>query len=313
MSNPTDLTRRPKVAATRSALLVALLACLVALPAATAATTDRVQVGREGQNATAGYPLGLFTSVTLLPDYRALGQFDGESRNWQGPNWGDGSLGGKTTLDWQVSFGAAGSAAAAAAKALAQAWPVAERPRVRIPHRIGRRTVGSIPAVALLTKAPGDNNAQYESVVAFPLCRGLFVTAKFSLLNPVAEYATDPSDLFLVKGVPTRQWNHDRALAALGRVALEGYLPPGRVTGRAAGRTVTGTVRDCRGDAMAAIDVRLLRGSATVARTKASADGSYRLTAPGSGTYRVTVALTVTGKGGSATRRDVRSATVHVR
>ena len=77
MSTASDLTRR---------VLPALLVCVVFVPAATAATTDRVQVGREGQNATAGYPLGLFTSVTLLPDYRALGRFDGESRNWQGPN-----------------------------------------------------------------------------------------------------------------------------------------------------------------------------------------------------------------------------------
>ena len=298
-----NLTRR---------VLPVLLLCAVFLPAAMAAITDRVQVGREGQNATAGYPLGLFTSVALLPDYRALGRFDGESRNWQGPNWSDGSLGGKSTLDWQVTFEPAGSAAAAATKALSQAWPVAERPRVRIPHRIGRRAVGSIPAAALLTKAPGDNNAQYESVVAFPLCRGLFATAKFSLLNPGSEYASDPANPFLIKGVATRKWNHDRALAALGQVALEGYLPPGRVTARAAGRTVAGTVRDCRGDAMAGIDVRLHRGSATVARAKAGADGSYRLTAPGPGTYRVAVALTVTGKGGSATRTDARAATVRV-
>lgn len=298
-----DLTRR---------VLPALLLCAVFLPAASAATSDRVQVGREGQNATAGYPLGLFTSVALLPDYRALGRFDGESRNWEGPSYSDGSLGGKSTLDWQVTFEPVGSAAAAAAKALTQDWPVAQRPRVRIPHRVGRRNVGSIPAVALLTKAPGDNNAQYQSVLAFPLCRGLFATATFSLLSPVSEYASDPADPFLIKGVATRKWNHDRALAALGQVALEGYLPPGRVTARAAGRAVTGTVRDCRGDAMAGIDVRLLRGSATVARAKAAADGSYRLTAPGPGSYRVTVALIVTGKGGSATRTDTRAATVRI-
>ena len=123
-----------------------------------------------------------------------------------------------------------------------------------------------------------------------------------------------PSDRFLVKGgVPAREWNHDNALAALGRVALEGYLPLGRVTARAAGRSVRGVVRDCRGDAMVGIDVRLLSGAATVARRRAAADGSYRLPAPGPGTYRVTVALTVTGKGGSGTRRDSRAATVRVR
>jgi hypothetical protein len=294
-------------------ITVGLVACLL-MPAATAATTDRVQVGRPGQNATAGYPLGLYTSVTLLPRYRALGRFDGESRNWEGPAHRSASgLGGRSTLDWQVTFERTGSAAAAARGALVLQWPVVERPQVRIPHRVGRRVVGSIPAVAYLTKAPGENNAQYESVLAFPLCGGLYATARFSVASPVSEYGTDPSDTFLVEGVPAKTWNHDHALAALRQVSLEGYLPAGRITARAAGRTVSGVVRDCRGDPMAGIDVRLLSGRSVVARAKAAAGGKYRLAAPGSGSYRVEVALTVTGKGGSATRRDARSAAVTVR
>ena len=285
------------------------------LPAATAATaTDRVQVGRPGQNATAGFPLRLYTAVTLVPRYRAVDRFDGESRSWQGPAYGAaGGLGGRSTIDWQVTFVRGGSAAAAARGALAQSWPVAERPSVRVPHRVGGRVVGSIPTVALLTKAPGDNNAQYESVLAFPLCSGLFATAKFSLLNPGSVYGASPSDPFLVAGKPSREWNHDRALEALAQVALDGHLPAGRVTARAAGRTVSGIVRDCRGDPLAGIDVRLVSGRAAVARARASADGSYRLTAPRAGAYRVEVALTVTGKGGSGTRRDARTVSVTVR
>src|SRR5688500_2850716 len=312
MNGTRNLTRRPRTSIAACALLLGVL--VWALPAATAATKDRVQVGRPGQNATAAYPLGLYASVTLLPKYRALGRFDGESRNWAGPAYRASSgLGSESTLDWQVAFVRAGSAAAAARGALSQAWPVAERPQVRIPHRVGARVVGSIPAAAQLTKAPGDNNAQYESVLAFPLCGGLFATASFSLLSPGADYASGPDDAFLVDGVPARQWNHGRALAALAQVALEGHLPLGRTTARAAGRAVTGTVRDCRGDAMAGIDVRLLSGRATVARTKAAADGSYRLVAPRPGTYRAEVAQTVTGKGGSGTRRDGRAASVTVR
>lgn len=296
-----------------SLTVVGLLGCLL-LPAATAATKDRVQVGRPGQNATAGFPLGLYTSVTTLPSYRPLGRFDGESRNWQGPAYSAASLGGRSTLDWQVTFVRGGSAAAAARGALGgRRWPVAERPRVRIAHRIGTRVVGRIPAAALLTKAPGDNNAQYESVLAFPLCSGLFATAQFSLLSPGSVYASDPSDVFLVDGVPARTWNRDQAVLALSQVALEGYLPAGRVTARASGRNVSGTVRDCRGDPMAGIDVRLLSGRTPVARTKAAADGSYRLAARGPGAYRVEVALVVTGKGGSGTRRDARAAAVTVR
>lgn len=291
------------------------IACVAFLPAASAAPGDHVQVGRPGQNATPGFPPALYVGVATLPDYRAVGRFDGESRNWEGPEYRASIPGGTATLDWQVTFAAARSAEEIATGALGGlAWPVVERPQVEIPHRVGERDIGSIPAVALLTKAPGDNNAQYESVVAFPLCRGVFAAAKFSLLNPGSEYATSPSDRFLVGGgSPARQWNHDRALAALGQVGLEGYLPLGRLTARAAGRSIRGTIRDCRGGPMAGMELRLLRGRTTVARGRAAADGSYRLAAPGRGAYRVTVALTVTGKGGSGTRREARAVTVHVR
>ena len=272
--------------------------------------------GGKGQNATAGFPLGLYTSVALLPKYRALGRFDGESRNWEGPAYSTASgLGSKSTIDWQVSFYRGGTVAAAARRALVQkTWPVAERPSVRVPHRVGGRVVGSIPTVALLTKGPGDNNAQYESVLAFALCNGLFATAKFSVLNPGSVYAGGPSDPFLVDGVPAREWNHDHALQALSQVTLDGYLPAGRVTARAAGRAVTGVVRDCRGDPMAGIDVRLVGGASLGGpREGGCRTGAIGSRLPGPGAYRVEVALTVTGKGGSATRRDARSAAVTVR
>jgi hypothetical protein len=300
----------------RRALLFGLLACVAFLPAASAATADRVQVGRPGQNRTAGHPLALFVGVALLPDYRAVDRFDGDSRSWEGPDYRAASLESrKATIDWQVTFDDRGSVAAMAKNALGSAsWPVAERPRARIAHLVGKRNVGSIPAVALLTKAPGDNSAQFESVVAFPLCRGVLVAAKFSLTSPSSVYAGGPSEPFLVKGnVPAEQWNHDRALEALRQVTLEGYLPFGRLTARAQGRRVRGTVRDCRGHPMAGMQLRLLRGRTTVARARAGADGSYRLTAPGSGTYTVSGSQTVTGRGGSGTRRDSRSASVRIR
>jgi hypothetical protein len=317
----TALVRRMRLrqlragAVLRRVPLLGLVACFAFLPAASAATADRVQVGRPGQNRTAGHPLALFVGVAVLPDYRAVGRFDGDSRSWEGPEYRAASLESrKATIDWQVTFDDAGSVAAMAKKALGSAsWPVAERPRARIPHLVGKRNVGSIPAVALLTKAPGENNAQYESVVAFPLCRGVLVAAKFALTSPGSDYAGGPSEPFLVKGnVPAGQWNHDRAVEALRQVTLEGYLPIGRLTARADGRSVRGTVRDCRGHPMAGIQLRLLRGSATVARARAAADGSYRLAAPGAGTHTVSVSQTVTGKGGSGTRRDSRSASVRV-
>ena len=179
--------------------LAVIGAWVVVLPAMSATPTprDRVQVGRPGQNATAGFPLGLFTGVALLPGYRTVGLFDGESRNWEGPEYRAATLGGTSTLDWQVTFDRPGSATAMATKTLGGlSWPVAEQPTVRIQHLVGTRNVGSIPALALLTKAPGDNNAQYVSVVAFPLCRGLFVAAAFSLLVPAPSTRPRPRIAF---------------------------------------------------------------------------------------------------------------------
>lgn len=292
-----------------------LLACLAFVPAASAASKDRVQVGRPGQNATEAHPLALFVAVELLPEYRPSNRFDGDARSWEGPEYRAASLESrKATVDWQVTFAKGISVAAMTENALAQDWPVAERPRVQIPHLVGKRRVGSITAVALLTEGPGTNNAQFESLVVFPLCKGVLAAADFALLSPSSVYAGGPSEPFLVKGsIPAREWNHDRAIDALRHVTLEGYLPLGRLTARASGRSIRGTVRDCRRHPMAGIQVRLLRGSATIARARAAADGSYRLAAPGAGTYTVSVSQTVTGKGGSATRRESRTASVRVR
>jgi hypothetical protein len=298
----------------RRLLVLGFVACAVGAQIAVAAGVDRVQVGHPGQNATPGMPTALYVAVATLPDYRPANHFDGDSRIWQGPDWQVSDRSGKTTLDWQVTFDDdIGSAGAMAKKALVQDWRVVARPAVQVPHVVRGRKVGTVPTVALLTEGPGTNNAQYESVLAFELCRGIFVAADFALLSPTSDYAGSPSEPYLVKGTPSGDWNRARALDALGLISLDGYLPIGRITARAAGRSVTGTARDCRSHPMAGIEVRLLRGNAVVARARAAANGSFRLTAPGPDTYRVTVTLAVTGKGGSGIVQDARSASVRVR
>jgi hypothetical protein len=298
----------------RQTLIACVLACLALAAAASAAERDRVQVGSPGRNATAGQPLSLFVAVELLPGYRPSNPFDGDARSWEGPEYRAPGLDSRpATVDWQVTF-ATGPVAAAVGNALAQDWPVVERPAVRVPHLVGGRRVGTIPAVAVLTEGPGTNNAQFESLVVLRLCRGVLATAAFALLSPSSVYAGGPSEPFLVaEGVPARQWNHDRALDALGRVTLEGRLPLGRLTARAAGRTVRGVARDCLGHPLAGVEARLARGGAAVARARVAADGSYRLRAPAPGSYTVSVSQLVTGKGGSGTRRETRSVSVRVR
>ena len=137
----------------RQLVLLALAvigAWVVFLPAASATPGDHVQVGRPEQNATAGFPLGLFTGVAMLPAYRAVGRFDGESRNWEGPESRAGTLGGTSTLDWQVTFDRPGSATAMAARALGGlSWPVAEQARF---------------ATAAATRWPGSTSASFEAV-----------------------------------------------------------------------------------------------------------------------------------------------------
>jgi hypothetical protein len=149
--------------------------------------------------------------------------------------------------------------------------------------------------------------------VAFPLCRGVFAAAKFSLMSPIARYGTDPADTYVVKGVPAFDWSHDHALTALGQVKLEGVLPPGRVTARAAGRSASGSVRDCRGDPMPGVEVRLLRGRTAVGRARAGADGGFRLAAPGSGAYQVTAGVLVSGNASRPNHVETRTASVNVR
>ena len=100
--------------------------------------------------------------------------------------------GGKSTIDWQVSFVPA--AGRRPRRPTRPAEDMAGRGAAeRADTASCRRTSGRVdPAVALLTKGPGDNNAQYESVVAFALCSGLFVTTKFSVLNPVVRVRGRP-------------------------------------------------------------------------------------------------------------------------
>jgi hypothetical protein len=295
-------------------LVLALIACTVAVPLAAAVKPDRVLVGSPGQNATPGMPTTLFVSVSMLPDYRATNHFDGDSRAWQGPDYQVSDRTGKTTFDWQVTFdNGVGSAGAMATKALVQDWKIVARPAIQVPHVVRGRQVGTIPAIAWLTEGPGDNNAQYESVLAFELCKRIFTAAQFSLLSPSSDYAASPAEPYLVKGTPSGDWNRAHALDAFGAISLDGYLPVGRVTARTAGRSITGTVRDCRQHPMPGIQVRLMRGNAVAARARAAADGSYRLTAPGPGAYRVVVNLAVTGKGGSGVVQEGRAASVRVR
>lgn len=285
-------------AAAARTVSVGLFLVLVVLPTAAAQPVDRVQVGRRGLDVTAGFPPQTYVSVAPLPGYRAVGRFDGVSRTWRGPAFrsADG-VGGAATIEWRVSFLAAPSAAVAARRALDdEAWPVVEEPRARIQHRVAGARIGSIPAAALVTEAPGENDARFASVVAFPLCHGLYVAAAFSLSTPATEFGGTPSDPVRVDGVPARRWNRERALDALAQVAVQGYLPVGRVTARTEGRTIRGVVRDCRGHPMAGIGVRLLRDGATVARGRAGADGRYRIVAPGPGSYRISVPLRVTGR-----------------
>jgi hypothetical protein len=272
--------------------LGALAACAVfALPlAAGAQVTNRAQVGVSGRNDTKGYAPSLAIVFASPADYGAGCCLDSDSGEWKGPRYAatKASVSGDSTIDWRAVFTRASASAQAAAKAnLVHDWPQAATASLAVPHTVRGAKVGTIPGYLLTTKAPGNGAAQTEVALAFPLCKGLFVVADFSLLAP----QQDPDGLggtFLVNGQSASSWNAAQAAAAVQGVSVDGNLPPGRIVAHASGRRIAGVARDCIGQPLAGLVVHAVPGRAT-ARTSSS--GAFSVAVAKAGSYRVTAVL----------------------
>jgi hypothetical protein len=289
---------------TRGFVGLAAFVAVVVTTSASAEVTQRAQVGVSGRNATHGYPAALYVVVKSPPDYQAdCCSYDGDGATWQGPPYRaaqKSSFGGDTKLGWSAHFDTKASNAEDAGRRsfTFKSWPDVSKNAMNVPHTVRGQQVGKIPGVAIIARSPGSTSSAYEGALGFPLCRGLFVAVYFSSITPLSD-DTGIYGKYLVNGVVVSTWNLQQLQIALNGVSVDGNLPAGKITARAAGRVVSGVVTDCAGHGMPGI---VVRGAG--ASTKTGAGGTYRLAARRAGVFRI-VAV-----GGG---RTVRSAPVRVR
>lgn len=266
--------------------VLVLAALVVAAPVALAADTDRVLLA----------PRGLHAAITTLPQYTRMG-FDGDSGNWRGPNCvprGRLDLSAPLSLSWGIGVQPATSALDAARQSRTFDWKVIETTTVPLPHVVGGRTVGTIPATLVLTDS-GSDTGYHEAGLGFALARGRFVGARaWSGGNAFACIVDGP-------GTPVAQWHRRVARESLAVIRVEGNLPPARVTVRRSGRRARGSVSDAHGHPLVAAPVTLERRRGArwrvVSRAKTSVTGAYSLRLRAAGLYRV-----ATSSGGATAR-----------
>jgi hypothetical protein len=272
-----------------------------ALGAATR-VTNRAQVGVPGRNATRGYSPSLYVVFASPADYGAGCCTDVDSGEWDGPRYeasGNPSLGGTATIAWRAVFDdGATSVETAARAALVQRWPDVGVASASVPHATAGVTVGRIPAFALFTHSPASGSAQDEDALAFPLCRGLFVVADLSALQPFTDTTGGVAGQYTVNGTLASTYNDEQLRAALAGVSLDGYLRIGKLAAAVRGGVVTGRLTDCRSEPMPSARIRAGRSTS---RTRA--DGRFTIRAPaGKGrTFAVTASA-----GGSIARVTLR-------
>ena len=256
--------------------VLVLAALTFAAPVALAADTDRVTLGP-----------GLQATITTLPQYTRSG-FDGDSGAWRGPNCvprGRLDLAAPLSLTWGIGVYRATSAVDAAKQARTFEWKVISTSTAPLPHVVGGRTVGTIPATLVLTDSDSETG-YHEAGLAFPIARGRFVGAAAWSRGNTFACIVDGS------GTPVEQWHRRIARESLAGIQVAGNLPPARVSARRSGRSVRGTAADMYRHPLVAAAVVLERRSGTrwlvVSRARTSVTGAYVLRLRGRGPFRVT-------------------------
>lgn len=272
-------------------LLLTILAAGILAAAAGAGVVNRAPVGVPGRNETEGYSPALSILFASPPGYVVKCCVDNDSGDWKGPRYQDSQgnppLTGDSTISWSATFTRTQTSPERAARAhLVQTWPDTSTGALAVPHTIAGKRVGSIPGFTLTTKAPGTS-AKVEAALAFPLCKGLVVVAGFSLQSPYDDSDTAGGQ-FTVNGQLASSWNLAQAEAAMKGVSVDGNLPPGKIVAHVAGRKVIGKARDCRGQPLVGVRVRLVPGRVS-ARTNAG--GKFAIPVRKPGRYRLTIAL----------------------
>jgi hypothetical protein len=270
-------------------LLAGLVTVLLAAQLAGAQVVERVRI-TDPARAAHGLPPGLVVELTSPTDYNRGTAAPSDGR-WVGPQYvaRDHSTSGTSAIDWTVSFDERqGDADAVASANVRRGWGRDQRGGLSVPHVVGNRLLGTIPGYYYLM-TPGEPDARFEGVLAFPLDTNLHAVVHIQMLEP-------PSDSFVVRDIVVAStWNRGQALLALSGVRLQGNLPPKIVSARPTerGRKVRGKVVDRFLDPVIGAPVALERSAGgrwtRVARGRTGPTGLYTLLPGRPGTYRVTV------------------------
>ncbi len=279
-------------------LSIGAAVALTSAALAFAQVQNRYQVASD-PNAR-GYPRSLQIVITSPADY--VLDYEGRGGNdaqWKGPRYqatGLASLGGESALGWSAGIYRTPSNRQTIIDNLVQDWtPVAEGSEP-IERRVGGRDVGTLTGTWVLTQGSVmAGQARFELGLVFPIC-GRTAHLGISALTPAADSAGGSmgfGEYRMANGSLPSAWNREQVLLTAQQVALEGSLPAGRVTARAAGRRVTGTATDCNQHPVGAVAVRLERQSrrrwVRAATGRTSATGTFSLPARAAGTYRAVV------------------------
>ncbi len=278
--------------------LAAGAAVLSLAGAAAAAVVDRVQVGVSGRNETKGLSAALYVDVPVVAGYRQSA-FSGNNGTWQGPDYHatQSSKSGRTVLSFRAVFhsgvGSLDGMASRSGVLVHTTWTRVQKTARQVPRLLGGRTVGTVAAELVLYEEPITGSARYESVLAIPLCHGVFGAVDFYAGAP-SQDVSGSAGQYLVGTTQAKQWNHDHALAAPASVKLDGPLPGGSISAHAVGKAVAGATADC-GGGLRKVPLVLQRKSGaswvSAGHGISGSGGKFRLAAPGAGSYRVLVAL----------------------
>ncbi len=198
---------------------------------------------------------------------------------------------GTTRIDWAVTFrDRTDEAAAAAAAANANGWPVDQKFGLSVPLFVAGRLVGTLPAYAVVTQAGGAQKARFEATAAIPLGPGAQALVHF--LTP----APNADDSFVQGGILASTWNRGEVLQALTLIRVEGNLAPKTVSIRVdrAARAVRGKVIDAFYNPLVGVPVVEQRWTGKAWKAKrvgrTAKDGTYRIAA-GKGRFRTVVTV----------------------
>jgi hypothetical protein len=269
---------------------LAVAAALPAAPAAAAPVVDSVQVGvPKTVTRTFSPQLGVF--LKSPGDYERGCCYDSRRGQWTGPSWT--STGGATDrshIDWSVTSIRSKKSIASLAKAGGRSnYPQVSAGKVKVRHLVGGRKVGTLKGYQALDGAPSPEAAAQQTL-AIDIGGGFRSIVSFEASDPAVD--SDPGlGTFTVNGMPASAWNRRQAQASMRNVTVVGNLQPRRVPAKARGLQASGKVVDAFGHPVAEIPVVLLRGSKKVAKGVTSTRGTFGLSAPRGGKYRVLASL----------------------